>query len=287
MNDKKIDDLKNKYININIPDRLENMVYETIKDSRKKRNKGWNMKKGLIGLAASITILVGALNISPAFAGVLEDVPVVGKIIKLVVIKNYTVKDDSVEASINVGKIEGLENKELQNDLNEKFMAEGKEIYENLIKEIPDISEGHKYVGVDYKINSETDSILSIESSKLEIQASGYETKKHYVIDKKKQIVLTLPLMFKDRSYVDIISENIKDQMRQQMKNDEGKIYFIDGEKGLNEYDFKKINENQDFYINSDNELVICFNEYEVAPGYMGTVEFIIPKDIVQKLKNN
>ncbi|MBE6072076.1 MAG: DUF3298 and DUF4163 domain-containing protein [Clostridium butyricum] len=287
MNDKKMDDLKNKYININIPDRLENMVYETIKDSRKKRNKGGNMKKGLIGLAASITILVGALNISPALAGVLEDVPVVGKIIKLVVIKNYTIKDDNVEASINVGKIEGLENKKLQNDLNEKFMAEGKEIYENLIKEIPDIAEGYKYVGVDYKIKSETDSILSIESSKIEVQASGYETKKHYVIDKEKQIVLTLPLMFKDSSYVDVISKNIKDQMRQQMKNDEGKIYFIDSEKELNEYDFKKINENQDFYINSDNELVICFNEYEVAPGYMGTVEFIIPKDIVQQLKNN
>ena len=91
MNDKKIDDLKNKYININVPDRLENMVYETINNSRRMRKKGGHMKKGLIGLAASITILVGALNISPAFAGVLEDVPVVGKIIKLIVIKNKVV----------------------------------------------------------------------------------------------------------------------------------------------------------------------------------------------------
>ena len=48
---------------------------------------------------------------------------------------------------------------------------------------------------------------------------------------------------------------------------------------------FKKIAENQDFYINSNNDLVICFDEYEVAPGYMGPVEFVIPKEIVNSLK--
>lgn len=285
MNNRKIDDLMENYMNIKISDKLEDRVNEAIKESKKMNRRGTNMKKSFIGVAASIVVVIGMLNVSPAFAEALGEVPIVGNLVKLVVVKNYKVNDKNVEADINISKIDGLKNKELQDNLNEEFMKEGKEAYENLLKEIPDIGEGRKYVGMDYNIKSETDSILSIELSKLEIQASGYETRKHYVIDKEKQIVLTLPLIFKDKSYVDVISDNIKEQMRKQMKEDEEKMYFLDSEDYFKEYDFKKIKENQDFYINSNNDLVICFDEYEVAPGYMGPVEFVIPKEIVNSLK--
>lgn len=66
--------------------------------------------------------------------------------------------------------------------------------------------------------------------------------------------------------------------MCQQMKNDENKIYFIDTD--MSENDFKQIKEDQNFYFNN-NDLVICFDEYEVAPGYMGKTEFIIPNNII------
>ncbi|MEG1312437.1 MAG: RsiV family protein, partial [Romboutsia sp.] len=33
------------------------------------------------------------------------------------------------------------------------------------------------------------------------------------------------------------------------------------------------------------NELVICFDKYEVGPGYMGMQEFIIPNYIVESLQ--
>ncbi len=285
MNNRKMDDLRENYMNIKISDKLDDRVSQAIKKSKKINRRWINMKKSVIGVAASVAVVIGMLNVSPAFADALEEVPIVGNIIKLVVLKNYRVKDNNIEADINIAQIDGLKNKELQDNLNEEFMKEGKEAYENLLKEIPDIGEGRKYVGMDYNIKSETDSILSIELSKLEIQASGYETRKHYVIDKEKQVVLTLPLIFKDKSYVDVISDNIKEQMRKQMKEDEGKIYFLDSEEDFAEDDFKKIAENQDFYINSNNDLVICFDEYEVAPGYMGPVEFIIPKEIVNSLK--
>lgn len=285
MNNRKMDDLRENYMNIKISDKLDDRVSQAIKKSKKINRRWINMKKSVIGVAASVAVVIGMLNVSPAFADALEEVPIVGNIIKLVVLKNYRVKDNNIEADINIAQIDGLKNKELQDNLNEEFMKEGKEAYENLLKEIPDIGEGRKYVGMDYNIKSETDSILSIELSKLEIQASGYETRKHYVIDKEKQVVLTLPLIFKDKSYVDVISDNIKEQMRKQMKEDEGKIYFLDSEEDFAEDDFKKIAENQDFYINSNNNLVICFDEYEVAPGYMGPVEFIIPKEIVNSLK--
>jgi len=47
---------------------------------------------------------------------------------------------------------------------------------------------------------------------------------------------------------------------------------------------FKGIDENQNFYINEDGKLVIAFNSYEAAPGYMGAVEFIIPTKVLTNL---
>ncbi len=38
------------------------------------------------------------------------------------------------------------------------------------------------------------------------------------------------------------------------------------------------INAGADFYIDSYDRIVIVFNEYEAAPGYMGCPEFIIPE---------
>ena len=41
---------------------------------------------------------------------------------------------------------------------------------------------------------------------------------------------------------------------------------------------------NSFIYINDNNELVICFDKYEVGPGSTGLAEFVIPKEITSKL---
>jgi hypothetical protein len=45
--------------------------------------------------------------------------------------------------------------------------------------------------------------------------------------------------------------------------------------------DFDSIAKDQSFYINNEGKLVISFDKYEVAPGYMGVVEFIIPSNVI------
>ena len=44
---------------------------------------------------------------------------------------------------------------------------------------------------------------------------------------------------------------------------------------------FERISEDQNFYLNSDNQLVICFDKYEVAAGAQGSPEFVIPTDVI------
>ncbi len=100
-------------------------------------------------------------------------------------------------------------------------------------------------------------------------------------IDKKHEVLVTLPSLFKDKSYIKVISENIKQQMKDQMKHEEGKIYWLTEE----DMDpFKEIAENQSFYITKDHKLRIVFDKYKVAPGYMGNIEFEIPTDVISNL---
>ena len=92
--------------------------------------------------------------------------------------------------------------------------------------------------------------------------------------------MITLSSLFKDDSYIDIISDNVKSQMEEEMKSDKYKFYWVERDNYAID-PFEKILKEQAFYINSEGKLVISFDKYEVAPGYMGTPEFIIPTEIL------
>ena len=55
--------------------------------------------------------------------------------------------------------------------------------------------------------------------------------------------------------------------------------YFIDSE--FSDWDFQKIKKNQNFYVDKNHQLVLVFDKYEAAPGYMGQVEFTIDSSLL------
>ncbi|CEO06273.1 anti-sigma-V factor rsiV [Paraclostridium sordellii] len=280
----KIDKLKENYNNIKIPARLNDVVNDAInKKSSHKIQTKW------LVTAASICAVVGAININPVFADNLEQIPVIGNLVKIVNFSNYQIKDNGYEASIKVPKIEGLDNKELEYKLNKEFEENGKKLYSQYLEEVKGLKEsnesGHKSAESWYEVKTDNDNILSLVIYEYEAEGSSNTTRRFYNIDKKNQTVLTLEGMFKNDDYINVISENIKQQMAEQMKKDKNKIYWLNDKEARNS-NFKSIKKDQGFYINKSGELVICFDKYEVGPGAMGLVEFTIPKDIIKPLMN-
>lgn len=53
----------------------------------------------------------------------------------------------------------------------------------------------------------------------------------------------------------------------------------------MEEWNFEELPEDVSFYVNENNELVICFNEGDVAPMYMGTVEFVISNEVLGEIR--
>lgn len=112
----------------------------------------------------------------------------------------------------------------------------------------------------------------------------GFEQVTHFNIRRDGAKYETLETLFGSKTdYIDILSEEVIRQMREQMAADKEVQYWLDSAEGP-AYDFQQISPTQDFYFDRHGNLVLCFNEGEAAPTYMGEVEFTIPAGITRKL---
>lgn len=291
MKDNKLEQLKTEYMNIPIPIELDFTVKKTLKEGKKIMNNKKYFKRSWAA-AASIAVIAGvftiSINSSPVLAQTLSEIPIVGKIVKVLTIKEYTMNEDTYDANIKTPAIDGLENKNLENSLNEKYQAENKELYEQFKADMESLEEsGGGHMGVDsgYIVKTDTDKILSVGRYIVNTVGSSSTTFKFDTIDKENEVLITLKSLFKDDGYVDIISKNIKEQMIEQHKADENKMYWVEGVADEMMTDlFEKISKDQNFYISKENKLIISFDKYEVAPGCMGVVEFEIPTEILSDI---
>ena len=275
---------RNEYENIEIPDELEFLVRTTIKEQEKKMKRKNIINKSVIAAAVAGVVFVGSINLSSEISYALSEVPVLGSIVRVLTFKTFELKDNNFDAELKTPAIEGLDSN-LEAMLNQKYLDENQKLYDDFMKEIDelkkaDMDEAHMGIASGYEVKTDTDKLLVIGRYVVNTAGSSSTTIKYDTIDKQNKLLITLPSLFKDEAYIDIISENIKAQMKEQMK-DENNVYWLEDEM-MGDENFSKIDKNQSFYITKDNQLVIAFDKYEVAPGYMGNPEFIIPSELLK-----
>lgn len=148
------------------------------------------------------------------------------------------------------------------------------ELIEEFKNSMEEFEDGYGDIMVDSEVLTDDERWFSLGLVLYQGAGSGYERHRHYTIDKTtgKRAVLS---DFYGEDYVQTISEEVKKQMKERMEADENVVYWLENE-DIPEWNFQVIAEDQDFYVNSSGQVVICFDEYEVAPGYMGCVEFVM-----------
>lgn len=286
-----IDDLIKEHRNMEIPEDLDFLVKRALLDGKKELRRRKIMKniKVVVGsAAASVLIFTAAINTSPAFADTMSRIPMVDGIVRVLTIAEHSIQEDGYNAEIETPIIEGLIDQDLQSSLNTKYLEESKLLYEQFIAHMEEVkANGGGHLGVDsgYEIKADNDRILSIGRYVVNTAGSSSTTYKFDTIDKEKEVLITLPGLFIDDSYLQAISHNIMEQMIQKNKEDENNHYWLEGMEQSSPIDlFSEISKEQNFYINDDYKLVISFDKYEVAPGYMGVVEFEIPTDLISHI---
>lgn len=236
-------------------------------------------KTGIAVAAAAMLVTMGAGTVVTQAK---TNLPVY----KVSLAKKYTdyQKDKQMEASVKIPKVKitGADGKVMKSE-SEKLNAAISWYQNKFIKEYKKNvaatkkgEKGNESLTSKYKIVTDNDKLFCLRIDTVIAMGGSQSYAKIFSVDKKSGKQITLKNLFKNGSnYMERISDNIKEQMRTQMKADENKTYFIDDVMPGNNFD--KISDDADFYINKNGKLTIVFDKYEVAPGAMGIVTFSIP----------
>lgn len=279
MNDK-LKKLHDEYKDVPIPKELEMLVEKNLQRPHKKRRK---LPILLSTVAAAAMLFTVGLNTNPAMAKNLADVPVIGPVVQVLTFTQYEMVEDQYEVEIQVPQISG-KSTDIK-ALNAKYAEEGKALYEQFKLDIKEIKAGNMSVNSSYIIETDTDEILSFGRYVEIIAASSSTIMQYTTIDKKTETVITLPSLFKDDRYIEVISRYIEEDLRTRMIETNGsEMYWVGGTKWHDEsFDvFTIIKPDQNFYITETGKLVMSFDDYEIAPGFMGVVTVEIPTELLQ-----
>lgn len=309
--------LQEEYENMIIPEAGRERLQAGIDRARmeKKRAEHARRRSAWTAVAAAVVVMIALPNTNIQIAHAMENIPLLGGFFRLVTVRQYNYSDENHNAEVELaqinygedagegasvgevaaapegtaaGNVEGASDGQeaavanLSEDGVEAVNQNMEATVEELIRQFEDTlsEEGYHGLHVTQEIVTDNARYYTVKLSVLETEASGYEHNQFYTIDKQTGNVVTLEDLFAEGSdYISAISENIKTQMQEQMAADEGVIYFLDND-DMPEFNFQGITEQTNFYFNEKDELVIAFDEYEVAPGSMGTPEFVIPQEV-------
>lgn len=279
---------ENMMKSINAPFNISEKIDE-MENCNMKKVVSFNwLKKTAYSAAGFAAAFVLMFNLIPGLSYAANDVPILGDLVRIVTLGRFEVKEGNYEADVVTPKIEGLLDKKLESKLNAEFSENADAVIAAFEKDVKELTEEfgkenfHLGVSADYVVKTDNENVLAIDFYVTEIMASGAESHRFYNIDKKTGMLITLESLFlKNSDYVTPISDYIIGEMKERNEREEGH-YFIGEEDSEG---FVKISEEQEFYINDAGNIVICFNEYEVAAGAEGCPEFEIPPYVIEKIR--
>ena len=176
-----------------------------------------------------------------------------GTIVTVKIPHVVNVKDDKVKKVIN------------------KLITQAIDDFTNEFKEFDkEPNTEHKLIAdITFQNYYSDDKIISFSINATQIMADSYLQKKFYTVDLKTGEVYNIE-HFLGSDYQNIVKKSVQQQIAENKEKYPNLMYFDEAVNNL------KITNEQPFNINKDNQVVVVFNQFEIAPGYMSLPEFII-----------
>ncbi len=269
--------------------------------------------------AALVAAFIILPNTSASVAHAMGQVPLLGQLVSAVTFRDYQYEGERYHADITVPELvvatyedanAGIAVTDAGNELSQSagtqsdrissertsdavqekltetvsgISAEIKEYTDKLIdqfaKQVQD-ELGYQDVYVTSEVLTANEEYFTLKVFCYQGAGSGYQWNYFYTINLKTGERMKLADVFaEDADYITPISENIKEQMRRQMAENDKIYYWLDHE--IEEWNFKSITADTSFYVNAEGNVVIAFDEGEVGPMSTGSVEFVIPTEVV------
>lgn len=256
-------------------DALNRRVLE--KANRKRYSEVYKGLKIAAGCAAAFVIGVTALaNSGEAMAQTIQNVPVIGTLAKLVTFRTYTDESGDFLANIEIPELEAFGNAEKQVNADMKAYCDSLiQMYE--ADKASSGGEGHYDLKNTASVILDNEKYVTVRMDTTLVMAGATQFARYYTVDKQADRVLELSDLFAPAfDYKTYIFEEVVRQMKDRMAKDDSLYYFAPGveESGLA---LTELPETMQFYVSGEKTITVSFDEYEVAPGYMGVQTFEVP----------
>lgn len=264
------------------------------KKEKQRKMRSRVLTRTAVAAAAAAAAVILLPNVSREAAYAMSNLPLVGNFIEVITFRDYQYEDERHRADIQAPELKA-DQKDLASDTEQSFGGgqakeklkktteeineEIRKITDEIVKEfeanVKD-KEGYQDVVVKHETIASCADYFVLKLICYQGAGSGAEWDYFYTVDLTSGERLGLSDLFVEGAdYIAAISEDIKEQMQRQMAADENVFYWVDNE-DVPEWNFEQVTDETSFYLNQEGKLVICFNEGDVAPMYMGCVEFVI-----------
>ncbi len=203
--------------------------------------------------------------------------------------EGYSFSEENEHWSIEISmpKVSGMADKEEQEALNEyilskkdKMLEEYRELTASAEQSIKDGSDPHFSYQYSWNAVTDNDDYFVFRIEWFFASASAATLSEYFNLDKKTGRLLDF-----DEDAVTTPEEMayIREEILAQMEaaNEESRREYGAGlfrtEDGSLDNALGQAGNRNHWYYNGDNDLVITFDKYEIAPGVMGSPEFVIP----------
>lgn len=298
-------DAKNIYDHIVVPEELDERLRTALENvptaKTPKKNRLIRFSKWAAASAAALFLcFTVGVNTSESFAMGISEVPLLNTIAKVLTIRSYETVEDNTTTKVQVPEVQvetadktvekaitdvNAEIRKIVDDFTaqkQKEAAEYKEAFFATGGTEEEWGDRDIDINVDYEVKCQNDSILSLLLDGWMASVNFQEERHFYNIDLVTGKELTLTDLLGEDAY-EYASESVKKQMEERVaENPDELIYWgindnSDEFEDIEGFDFPGVTETTPFYINKEGNVVISYNKYDAAPGYMGIQEFVIP----------
>lgn len=284
---------KKEYLDMQIPEELHQRMNDVIKLDRKRRNERkviCMIKRTMASAAACLVIFAAGLNTSAAFAETAAGLPVIGGLARVLTVRSYHASEGDINLDMEVPAIENTSgdaafteavNQEIEKIVNdytaqaEQEFAAYKEAFFATGGTEEEWNGRQMDILVDYEVKYQKDPVLSLELTAAKGWVAASEERHYYNLDVASGRELALSDILGE-GWKQIANEEIDRQIQERIAADPSASFFGYGDNELTGEKFTSVSEDTEFYLNAEGDVVIVFPKYEIAPGYMGILEFTI-----------
>lgn len=273
------DQAREDYQSIPIPEELSDRVRAGIRQGQAAHRRASQrpLYRTVGTCAACLAVLVGALNLSSTFAAAAADVPVLGGLFQVLTVRSFETVEGGIDYDVSVPEVEA--NSDVADRINAEIQKRVDAHMAKAQQDWDDYKEAFFATGgteeqwgdremdviVNYEIKSQTDTTVSFVVDFGEGWITAQQQRYCYNLDLENDRDITLEDVLGE-NWVEICNNAINAQIQAAGEDS----YFFPADQG----GFTTVDADTSFYIRQDGTPVVVFQEYEIAAGAAGILEF-------------